>query len=109
MSDADPGQGRRIARQAIGVTAAIYVGYGVLGLLPLPGDVRYLALVAAFYFLPGWLLRHDPERQRRYEVGPERVIPPWSWRGARLAAIVAALVFPVFVLGFLLFYARVCE
>jgi len=109
VTDADPAKARRIARQAIGVTAAVYIGYGLMGLLPLPADVRYLALVAAFYFLPGWLLRDDPERQRRYQVGPDRVIPAWSWRGARLAAIVAGLVFPIFVLGFLLFYSRICE
>jgi membrane protease YdiL (CAAX protease family) len=100
---------RSIARQALAVTAAVYVGYGLLGLLPLPGDVRYLGLVAAFYFLPGLILRRDPERQRRYQVGPERVIPPWSWAGARLFAIAAAVVFPLFVLGFFVFYARVCD
>lgn len=108
MTQTDPVQRRRIARQALGVTAAVYVGYGVLGLLPLPADVRYLALVAAFYFLPGWILRHDPERQRRYQVGPERVVPAWSWAGARWAALTAAVIFPVFVLGFFWFYARVC-
>lgn len=100
---------RALARQALGVTAAVYVGYGLLGLLPVPADLRYLALVAAFYFLPGVMLRRDPERQRRWQVGPDRVIPPWSWAGARLFAVVAAVVFPIFVLGFLLFYARVCE
>jgi membrane protease YdiL (CAAX protease family) len=102
-------QGRAIARQALLVTAALYVGYGLLGLLPVPADARYLALVAAFYFLPGIMLRRDPERQRRWQVGPERVIPPWSWAGARLFAVVAAVVFPIFVLGFFFFYARVCE
>jgi membrane protease YdiL (CAAX protease family) len=104
----DP-RARAIARQALGVTAAVYVGYGLMGLLPLPADLRYLALVAAFYFLPGFVLRRDPERQRRYQVGPERVIPPWSWSGLRLFAIVGAIVFPIFVLGFFLFYARACE
>ena len=107
-SPVDP-RARAIARQALAVTAAVYIGYGLLGLLPLPADARYLALVAAFYFLPGFVLRRDPERQRRYQVGPDRVIPPWSWAGARLFAIAALLVFPIFVLGFLLFYARVCE
>lgn len=105
----DPARGRAIARQALLVTAALYGGYGLLGLLPVPADARYLALVAAFYFLPGIVLRRDPERQRRYQVGPERVIPPWSWAGARLFAGVAAVVLPIFVLGFFLFYARVCE
>lgn len=109
MTEADPPSGRNIARQAVLVTAAVYVVYGLTGLLPIPTDVRYLALVAAFYFLPGWLLRRDPERQRRYQVGPDGVIPPWSWAGARLALVVSAVVFPVFVLGFLLFYAQVCR
>lgn len=104
----DP-RARAIAHQALGVTAAVYLVYGLLGFLPVPADLRYLALVASFYFLPGVVLRRDPERQRRYQVGPERVIPPWSWAGARLFAIVAALVFPIFVLAFFLFYARVCE
>jgi membrane protease YdiL (CAAX protease family) len=102
-------EARAIARRALGVTAAVYVGYGLLGLVPLPADLRYLALVAAFYFLPGVVLRRDPERQRRYQVGPDRVIPPWSWQGARWFALVAAVVFPIFVLGFFLFYARACE
>jgi membrane protease YdiL (CAAX protease family) len=102
-------RGRALARQALAVTAAVYVGYGLLGLLPIPADFRYLALVAAFYFLPGVMLRRDPERQRRWQVGPERVIPPWSWNGARWFVLVSAVVFPIFVLGFFLFYARACE
>jgi membrane protease YdiL (CAAX protease family) len=98
-----------IARQALVATALVYLGYGLLGLLPVPADLRYLALVAVFYFLPGVMLRRDPERQRRYQVGPERVVPPWSWAGARLFAVVAVVVLPIFVLGFFLFYARVCD
>lgn len=104
----DP-RARAIARQALAVTAAVYLGYGLLGLLPVPADLRYLALVAVFYFLPGVMLRRDPERQRRYQVGPDRVVPPWSWAGARLFAVVAVVVLPIFVLGFFLFYARVCD
>jgi membrane protease YdiL (CAAX protease family) len=104
----DP-RARALARRALGVTAAVYLGYGLCGLLPLPADLRTLGLVAAFYFLPGVMLRRDPERQRRYQVGPDRVIPPWSWAGARLFALAAVVVLPVFVLGFFLFYARVCE
>lgn len=100
--------GRRIALRAIAVTAAVYGGYGLLGLAGLPGDLRYLALVAAFYFLPSAVLRRDPERQRRYQVGPRGVIPPWRWGGLRWAAIVTLVVFPPFVLGFFWFYARVC-
>lgn len=88
---------------------AVYLGYGVLGLLPLPADLRYLALIAAFYFLPGLMLRNDLERQRRYQIGPDRVIPPWSGIGARWALGIGAVVFPIFVVGFVLFYARICE
>ncbi|MEM7151787.1 MAG: MrtZ family glutamic-type intramembrane protease [Myxococcota bacterium] len=98
-----------LARQAILVTLGVYLGYLVLSQLPLPSDVRYLALVAAFYFLPGWLLRDDPQRQARYQVGPGRVVPEWSWRGARVAALACAVVFPIFVVGFFLFYERVCR
>ena len=46
-SPVDP-RARALARQALAVTAAVYIGYGLLGLLPLPADARYLALVAAF-------------------------------------------------------------
>jgi len=100
--------GRRIANQAILVTVVLYVGYGLIGLLPIPPDLRYLGLVAAFYFLPAWILRNDPQRQVRYQVGPRGGVPPFSWRGAKWAAIAVAIVFPVFVLGFLWFYSRVC-
>ncbi|MCB9717063.1 MAG: CPBP family intramembrane metalloprotease [Myxococcales bacterium] len=98
----------QLARQAIVVTLGVYLGYLLLSLLPLPGDLRYLLLVGAFYFLPGWLLRREPARQARYQVGPDRVVPPWSWRGARVAAVSALLVFPPFVLLFFWFYSRVC-
>lgn len=97
-----------LARQAILVTLGVYGAYALLGLLPVPADLRYLVLVAAFYFLPGWLLRRDPARQARYQVGPDRVVPPWSWRGARVAAIASLVVFPAFVVLFFFFYARVC-
>ncbi|MBK8237272.1 MAG: CPBP family intramembrane metalloprotease [Deltaproteobacteria bacterium] len=98
-----------LAGQALLVTAAVYVGYALVGLLGLPGDLRYLGLVAAFYLLPGFILRRDPERARAWQVGPDGVVPRWSWRGARWAATLALLVFPPFVLGFLWFYARVCH
>lgn len=98
-----------LAKQALLVTAALYSGYALLGFVGLPGDLRYLALVAAFYLLPGYLLRRDPDRARAYQVGPEGVIPRWSWRGAKWAALLIVLVFPPFVLGFLWFYAKVCH
>jgi membrane protease YdiL (CAAX protease family) len=104
----DPQQARRRANQAILVTAAVYVAYGVSGLVPIPGDVRYLLLIAAFYFLPAWVLRADPQRQRRWQVGPGGVIPPVTRAGLRWAGIAALVVFPPFVVGFLWFYARVC-
>lgn len=104
------GEGARArARQAILATCAVYLGYGALGLVPGVAAARGLLLVAAFYFLPGWLLRREPEVQARYQVGPEGPIPPWSWRGARVAAIAGALIFPPFVLGFWWFYAQVCR
>jgi len=98
-----------LAKQALLVTAALYGTYALLGLVGLPGDLRYLALVAAFYLLPGWLLRRDPARARAYDVGPDGVIPRWSWRGASWAALMMLVVFPPFVLGFLWFYAEVCD
>lgn len=100
--------GSAIARRALLATAGVYLGYLALGLVGLPGEVRYLALVAAFYFLPARMLRGDVERQRRYQVGPDGVIPPWSRRGAKVAAVTALLVFPPFILGFFWFYAQVC-
>lgn len=97
-----------LAKQALLVTAALYGTYALLGFVGLPGDLRYLALVAAFYMLPGWLLRRDPARARAYDVGPDGVIPRWSWRGAKWAAVMMLVVFPAFVLGFMWFYAEVC-
>ncbi len=98
-----------LATQALAVTAALYLGYAALGAVGLSNDLRYLGLVAGFYLLPGYLLRRDPERARQWQVGPDGVIPRWSWRGAKWAAILALLVFPPFVLGFLWFYAKVCH
>ena len=96
------------ARQAILATAGVYVGFGALGLIPGLGSLRGLALVAAFYFLPGWLLRRRPDVQERYQIGPESPIPRWSGRGAQVAALAALLLFPPFVLAFWGFYAEVC-
>jgi membrane protease YdiL (CAAX protease family) len=99
---------RAVARRAVWVTFAIYAGYAALGWVGVVGDLRYLALIAAFYFAPQWALRGDEARQRRYQVGPSSVIPRLSWRGVKVAAWTMALVFPPFVLGFFWFYARVC-
>ncbi len=98
-----------LAMRALLVTAAVYVGYAVTGLLPIPLDLRYVALVAAFYLLPGWIMRRDPARAKRWQIGPDGVIPRWSWRGAKWAGILALVVFPPFVLFFLWFYAEVCH
>lgn len=95
-------------RTALLACTAVYGGYALLGVVGLPPDVRSLGLIAAFYFLPGWLLRRDPERQLRYQVGPDGPVPPWSRRGLKVAAIAALAVFPPFVLGFLWFYGRTC-
>lgn len=104
----DPAMARRRANQAIGITFAVYGTYGVMGLLPLQPDLRYLLLVAAFYFVPQLMLRGDPSTQARWQVGPGGVIPTLERRGLRWAAIAMLVVFPVFVLGFWWFYARVC-
>lgn len=100
--------GRRIANRALLVSAAVYIGYGLLGLAGIPGDFRYLALIAAFYFVPSLMLRGDPDRQRRYQVGPGSVIPPWRWKGARLALILVVAIFPPFCVAFFWFYSKVC-
>jgi len=96
------------ARQAVVATAIVYAGYGLLGLVPGLGEYRGVALVAAFYFLPSWLLRHVPEVQSRYQVGPDSPVPPWRWRGAWVALVAVLVVFPPFVLGFWWFYQQVC-
>ncbi len=109
MSESSPpSDARRIAGRALLATAGLYGGYAVLGLVGLHPDLRYLALVGAFYFLPQWMLKDDEDRQARYQVGPGGVVPPWDWRGARVAGLMALAVFPPFVLAFLWFYAQVC-
>ncbi len=104
-----PRSGRRIATQALAATGGLYGLYAVLGLVGLHPDLRYLVLVGAFYFLPQWMLRRDEERQARYQVGPGPVVPPWEWRGARVAGLMALVVFPPFVLAFFWFYQQVCS
>lgn len=99
---------RRRARTAVLATCGLYAVYGLLGLVPGLADYRGVALVAAFYFLPGWLLRHEPEVQERYQVGPDGPIPRWSRRGALWALGACLVVFPPFCLGFWWFYAQVC-
>lgn len=99
---------RARARQAVVATTIVYVVYGLLGLVPGLGEYRGVALVAAFYFLPAWLLRHVPEVQARYQVGPDSPVPPWRWRGAKVALVAALVVFPPFVLAFWWFYQQVC-
>jgi len=95
--------------RALAATAGLYGVYAVLGLVGLNADLRYLVLVGAFYFLPQWMLKHDEARQAKYQVGPGGVVPPWDWRGAKVAAVMALLVFPPFVLGFFWFYQQVCS
>jgi len=95
--------------RALLATAGLYGIYAVLGLVGLHPDLRYLALVGAFYFLPQWMLKRDEERQAKYQVGPGGVVPPWDWRGARVAGVMALLVFPPFVLAFFWFYQQVCS
>ena len=108
MSRESGSSSRRIAGQAVLVALAVYLAYGLLGAVPGMSELRGLALVAAFYFVPGLVLRGDEARQRRYQVGPEGPVPPWSWKAARVAAIACAVVFPAFVLFFFFFYLQVC-
>jgi membrane protease YdiL (CAAX protease family) len=105
----DPVLARRRATQAVLVTFAVYGSYGLLGLVPIPADVRYLLLVAAFYFVPQLVLRGDPHTQARWQVGPGAVIPRLDGSGLRWAGLAMLVVFPVFLLGFWWFYARVCD
>jgi len=97
------------ARTAIVTTLGIYLLFGLFGLHPWLRAIRGLLLVAAFYFLPMWMLRGQPEIQARYEVGPESPIPLWRWRGLKIAGLACLIIFPPFVLGFWWFYSHVCH
>ncbi len=103
-----PGDVRRVANQALLAAGVVYVGYAALGLVGTPGEVRGLALVAAFYFLPGFMLRRDSARQARYQVGPDGPVPVFRWSGVRVAAVAALVVFPPFLVLFFWFYSHVC-
>jgi membrane protease YdiL (CAAX protease family) len=100
---------RRVLRTMLLATAGLYLGYALLGVIGISGDIRYFLLIAGFYFLPQMMLRHDPERQERYQVGPGSPMPPWSSRGLRVAAMTSFIIFPIFVVGFFWFYSRVCQ
>jgi membrane protease YdiL (CAAX protease family) len=102
-----PGEAGRHARQAILVAGAVYLVYGLLRRV-LPGEVAGLFIVAAFYFVPGLVLRRQPALAAEYQVGPEVPVPPISWRAVKVAAVAALLVFPPFCLGTFWFYAQVC-
>jgi membrane protease YdiL (CAAX protease family) len=107
---ADEGLPRRpeLARIAVLATAGVYGTYALLGVVGISGDLRYLALVAAFYLVPGLVLKRDPTRAASWQVGPDGVIPKLSRRGLLWALVTIAIVFPPFVLGFFWFYSRVC-
>jgi membrane protease YdiL (CAAX protease family) len=107
----EPAEARRIARKAVLVTAAIYLGYAGLRALPWPplaAESLGVVLIAGFYFLPGWMLRDRPELAARWQVGPEVPIPPWRPGGWRWAMYAALAIFPIFALGTWLFYSQVC-
>jgi membrane protease YdiL (CAAX protease family) len=97
---------RRLARQAILVTCAVYVGFGLVRLVST--ELAGFGLVAAFLFLPGYLLREHEERAREDEVGPESPIPPFVSSGWRTALWAIALIFPPFVAFTLWFYSGIC-
>jgi len=100
------------ARTALLVTAALYLGYAGLRLLGVSLGLTFgfgVLLIAAFYFVPGFVLRGNPELAARWQVGPDFPIPRWSWRGLKVAGVAMVVVFPVFAVGFFFFYWRVCE
>ncbi len=111
-STVDPAEARRIARTALLATCLLYVVYGGLRALPWPplaAESLGVILIAGFYFLPGWLLRHHPELAARWQVGPDLPIPPWRSSGWRWALYAALAIFPIFALGTWAFYAQVCS
>jgi membrane protease YdiL (CAAX protease family) len=98
---------RRRARQAIVVTAAIYIGFGLMRQLS-PWAAGFL-LVGAFYFVPMRMLRDRPDLATEDQVGPETPVPPWRWRGLKVAAVAGLVVFPPFCLLTLWFYLQICS
>ncbi|NVB37725.1 CPBP family intramembrane metalloprotease [Pseudenhygromyxa sp. WMMC2535] len=107
-----PAQARSLARRAVLVTAALYLGYGALRQVPWPPVIAEsigVVLIAGFYLLPGTMLRDRPTLAQRWQVGPDMPIPPWRRSGWVWAAIAAALIFPIFALGTWTFYWRVCQ
>lgn len=104
----DREEAARHARTAILVTCALYGAYALISLVVPGGQLAFL-LVLGFYFVPTLVLRDQPELAESWQVGPDVPIPPWSWRGARVFGIAAAIVFPIFVMGFLWFYWRTCQ
>ena len=55
------------------------------------------------------MLRGRPELMQAAQLSEDRLLPPWSARGAKVAGLAAAAVFPPFVLLFFAFYWRVCD
>ncbi|TPV96761.1 MAG: CPBP family intramembrane metalloprotease [Myxococcales bacterium FL481] len=99
----------RHARQAILLTVALYGGYGLLR-AALPGqDWLAVLLVGGFYLVPGWALRDRVSWHEYAQVGPEIRLPPWSWRGGRLALVTVSVVFPLFAVATFAFYWRACQ
>jgi membrane protease YdiL (CAAX protease family) len=111
-SQPSPEQARALARKALLATALLYGSYALLRRIPAPPLVAEslgIVLIAGFYFLPGFMLRNQPELAKRWQVGPDVPIPPWKSSGWRWALYAALAIFPVFALLTWGFYWQVCQ
>lgn len=109
-SGAEPDD-RETLKRVLSSVACVYLGYAALRLF-LPVGIGFwgLLLIMAFYWVPSYVMRDDPEfvdKELELEEGG-RLIPRWSWPGFWVFGRASLLVFPLFSLAFFAFYQRVC-
>ncbi len=97
----------KLAGQAVLITLGLYLGYGIAERLS-PWSVGFL-LVIAFYVLPGFALRHQPQVAARWGIEIDAVLPRWSASAAGMAGIAMLVVFPPFLLLTWWFFADTCS